>query len=1096
MIGDRPGQAEDQGVVPDQGSPGAAAEGPRARHLRSMIRTLEHHRTEWFLPVLLGLVRDGLWSLRAYLENPDEADITWEHPAVELQWPVPWDWSRWERDEEVWAGPEPEDFIRQAEAGGEQQLADTLIDFAVLDVLQGLASWTRLANGEEVLYGLILEGGEIQTLLPQPLASELRIPELEAAERHEVLSNLYRPFTFDREGLNRLDPRFTVGLGRNLFLNTISATMEANLGRDGAAPNGRAEEESRPGGRPVRPLEPEFRQAIRESASAVLELLEDPLRFTFHPDEGTPIEFSIRLAVHPFVVNLDERKVYFPALTALVRPEDGRPVDLSIVGDKDKTRLWKTVSEALDQLQGRSLAEVLEDLHEREKRGQAPARGEANEATGGTQEASRATGSAPAVLPSRPKAIAPQRYLLDGSSRLDRATATFVERIGKVPFPKKWASVKRWQDLVRDECDRLQELHGEAAFKPTDQRGPLLIRRFVFTGPKGADRAATRPGQHVVDLTAESEAGLLESLSGRPYRRPIKDDDGVTREYLISRSRVPGGGYIEARVSWYNMAWPLVDSAREDHRKALATEKARYDGTLFELLDPEDQARLDAQLQHVRAIRDGRDLMEYILAVLGRDGRNPVKVPAYELKTLLKCENDPNGMQRVRGCLRALQEIRYAMKVVGGGTPFRSWGPFLGSVNYDPLGRGGGHGDGVFHVQVEEAFIGCLKVFEAGPRIKNARKVMTYDWSKDLDEQDRQQLKGRGYVRAFTSLGVFYDHAKGFTDHQRNLRQWIERELTLNRDGTRKDRRELRFRNNSPGAVEPRIYESSFCPLLPANRRYHGALSHFDHNPENGRTLYGSGSLGTSTSGPKTEGLMAAMGYEVPSGRSGRKREAALRKVLEDLKAVIEEAMGGVVAAFHRGKWYSLEEAIRQLPEPAIGKEARWFLFPAEDWRERLARDFEDHHAGRFARGETPWLPKVTTDREVHRQSLESLHGIHYQEGGPTSDGEPDAADVAPGPVPLHQQLQAVRKARGLTQSDVGQLFGVSKMAISKWEAGPLPDDQGRVRGLPIPAELVPLIWRWLEAGEPPRPEELASRKTRRTGISQRGDGSTHPRAG
>ena len=63
-----------------------------------------------------------------------------------------------------------------------------------------------------------------------------------------------------------------------------------------------------------------------------------------------------------------------------------------------------------------------------------------------------------------------------------------------------------------------------------------------------------------------------------------------------------------------------------------------------------------------------------------------VTIPAWELRTLLECEGDPNGLQRVRGCLRALQELRYSMVAAGTGTPSRSWGPFLASVTEEKHG--------------------------------------------------------------------------------------------------------------------------------------------------------------------------------------------------------------------------------------------------------------------------------------------------------------------------------------------------------------------------------------------------------------------------
>ena len=36
----------------------------------------------------------------------------------------------------------------------------------------------------------------------------------------------------------------------------------------------------------------------------------------------------------------------------------------------------------------------------------------------------------------------------------------------------------------------------------------------------------------------------------------------------------------------------------------------------------------------------------------------------------------------------------------------------------------------------------------------------------------------------------------------------------------------------------------------------------------------------------------------------------------------------------------------------------------------------------------------------------------------------------------LHEKLQGMRKQRGMTQEELGELLHVSRTAISKWESG------------------------------------------------------------
>jgi hypothetical protein len=45
---------------------------------------------------------------------------------------------------------------------------------------------------------------------------------------------------------------------------------------------------------------------------------------------------------------------------------------------------------------------------------------------------------------------------------------------------------------------------------------------------------------------------------------------------------------------------------------------------------------------------------------------------------------------------------------------------------------------------------------------------------------------------------------------------------------------------------------------------------------------------------------------------------------------------------------------------------------------------------------------------------------------------------------------------------------------VHKWEQGLEPDDDGKVAGKPIAADLVPFILRWVESEKVPSLEELA----------------------
>ncbi len=83
----------------------------------------------------------------------------------------------------------------------------------------------------------------------------------------------------------------------------------------------------------------------------------------------------------------------------------------------------------------------------------------------------------------------------------------------------------------------------------------------------------------------------------------------------------------------------------------------------------------------------------------------------------------------------------------------------------------------------------------------------------------------------------------------------------------------------------------------------------------------------------------------------------------------------------------------------------------------------------------------------------------------------------------LHSGLRAARRARGLSLAAVGALFGVSHVTVSRWETGAEPGHTGTAHGRPIPADLMPLLRRWIEGGAAPTAAELAARTRDRPGV-------------
>jgi len=68
----------------------------------------------------------------------------------------------------------------------------------------------------------------------------------------------------------------------------------------------------------------------------------------------------------------------------------------------------------------------------------------------------------------------------------------------------------------------------------------------------------------------------------------------------------------------------------------------------------------------------------------------------------------------------------------------------------------------------------------------------------------------------------------------------------------------------------------------------------------------------------------------------------------------------------------------------------------------------------------------------------------------------------------------------GLRQKDLAAMFGVSAPVVSYWLKGMDQGEDGKILGKPIPADVAPLVVRWVETGSSPTAEELAVLSTRR----------------
>jgi len=725
-----------------------------------------------------------------------------------------------------------------------------------------------------------------------------------------------------------------------------------------------------------------------------------------------------------------ETSAYYPLVVGLaLEPGSTPPSDWP---ENEREKFWPWLLEALEvsvreNITNASNVPVLDSL----------ARTDASR-----ELQSAASDTVEAVVVSKGPSL-PVRVLRDAPTRYDREALRLVHGLASLKLPRKLASVPSWEKLEAEEIQRLQEEDGDLAFnKLPDPNGRApLLRRTV----------SAKEGNKIV-LTPDGRSSLLERWSNRWFRQTQKDEDGVTREYVVRHLPVRGGGHLEARFTLYGQAWPLVEDARDDFesqaRARLAPpQTSQASLLLYDAAEEKLRAELESRLQFIRAVKDAHVLMRAILAEFGATGRNPVEKPLHELRHLLGYEKDPDGPRKVRGALRSLSELRFRLEASGvDGFNGKTFGSFVAEVEERRRGKGE-HVDGEVLIHLAPSAIGGLRVFSLGAyQVKEPKKLL-FDWNKTLSKEDKETSSSEPYLRSFSKLAPYYDRHLGLTVSQTKLREWLEHNVTRNKDGVTKERASLRRKPGAADANAPRLYDCSFCPALPEGETFVAALGHYEARKgggaERGRKLAGSATppAVSGKSGGREGGLLHVMGYELPKNRSASRRQEVTLRVLQDMKCVVEDHFKGAVVARRGSEWLRLEDATDKLSVEELLSGVSWFFFLPPDWLAHMHATYNALQEERFKRGETDTIYKMV----------------------------PADAPEAPRERPLRERLRKAMADRKLTGPKVAELFGVTKMSVSRW----LNPDTGK----PIAEALVPLVERWIETGEPPLKEELAAIK-------------------
>ena len=961
---------------------------------------LETIPDKFYSATFAEIIRGGLNTLRHCIENPEDSGVSWESPWVEAHYPVGWDWERGH----ILNFKIPEPLLESALKG--EDLFKTRTD-EVVKLAQDL---TAAASSPAVLSQLtrqvvvrVKEGQEDEVLFLEPKMEK----EWEALktdeERDAYLDKVREPFsiggleTFDKEN------------GKGIIIHFDHLDIK--------------KEDTPP------PLGSETIKRLKDLPSLIFDV----------EDEGRELKGSVVIMIHPLVVDEDKREAYFPVVVGLVfaPPEIKEGEDPVInpaawAGDEEKQKtFFKELWELLLEKMPRKLA--------------------------GEEEAPEPSKLVPVGAPGPRRTIG----VAFGQTLYSNKTMELLRTMNRIHLPKKWSNVKRWENLEREEVKAIHEEEGSRAFEDLkgktgdrDARGPLLKKVFNSAGkeeiklsPEGYRRLRLREG---------TGRGFIDH---NPY-----GEEAFSRLY-----QGPGESYLEIGASWNGLAGPIFEGWRELQKKNTEADLKRLkeSGSLFPGLNEDEIKKVEARLDRLKTWGHGHLMMDVIVGQVGIQKRNPVLIPAETFRVLLWPERSrtrkwpAHWKHEIESALSSLTKFTFTMKSYKMES-LKGYGVLVADWKYHDLGTSGqgSRGDGEYKIIVNPGALGCLNIFESG-KVSLRRGIEATSFSfrqtneiKEALRKKREDPKDPDYYTMKDAGGVFYNTAAGLTPSKKNLYAFIDRNVTIKSDPARD--KTARVGATAKDAKEPRLYTSAFCPLLEKDKSYQGALGHFKQSryPESGFTLGGA----ENRKGRRAGGLLDQMGLTIPKGGKGKRKSAVIAEGLENLRAVAEEYLEGIVAGNDGTGWIPLKD-FHSLGGKKLLKELHVFIFLPPEWRDRVRSKWEN-----------------TTDRRVTEDPREAERDII--EGGDPGEIREAVANEADGfkGWPRHRRLHGMMKARGINQKKLAAIFGVSAPLVSNWMKG--ESSRGdRVHRVAIPERLWGLVDGWIETGREPSLEELEASK-------------------
>jgi hypothetical protein len=155
---------------------------------QTTLENYENKHPHWHTEVFVSIVKWAVQSLKHYIEDDQESQVSWDNPFVELHYPIGWNWKTRGREDDLSPGGHIFGRITSRNTATPELARKTLAQ-----IMANQHYATVLANATNWVWYEKLRNRYTQAL-PIHLMAELYTIE-EKQKRHECFDKWIRPFS-------------------------------------------------------------------------------------------------------------------------------------------------------------------------------------------------------------------------------------------------------------------------------------------------------------------------------------------------------------------------------------------------------------------------------------------------------------------------------------------------------------------------------------------------------------------------------------------------------------------------------------------------------------------------------------------------------------------------------------------------------------------------------------------------------------------------------------------------------------------------------------------------------------------------------------